>query len=232
MPTESTGDLMTHSSLRLRIAGVAAVAAIALSVLQVLITPAHLDGSTHQLVAAAAAHPTAAYAAGWCEMLWGLCAALACITVTGLVRAGRGSRLTAVGGWLNTISLLSLGFSTLAVSQAALADRAPASVAVRAIDAMNGSPGLVPVLVLLLLGLVFPIVLAVGLARAGLVPWWYVGVAVLGAVFFIGLTDASSIPLRLLAVVPTAVTWAVWAMLLRRVADSPAPAVAEERVAA
>ena len=115
---------MTYSPLRLRVAGVAAVAAIALSVLQVLLTPAHLDGSTHEMAAAAAAHATAAYAAGWCEMLWGLCAALACITVTGLVRAGRGSRLTAVGGWLNTISLLSLGFSTLAVSQVAIADRA------------------------------------------------------------------------------------------------------------
>ena len=223
---------MTYSSLRLRIAGTAAVAAIALSVLQVLITPAHLDGSTHQMVAAAAAHPTAAYAAGWCEMLWGLCAALACITVTGLVRPGRGHRLTAAGGWLNTISLLSLGFSTLAVSQAAIADRAPAPVAVRAIDAMNGSPGLVPVLVLLLLGLLFPIVLGIGLARAGLVAWWYVGAAVLGAVFFIGLTDASSVSLRLLAVVPTAVTWGVWALLLTRTAAAPADAAAEERVAA
>jgi hypothetical protein len=213
---------MTYSLLRLRVAGAAAVAAIALSVLQVLLTPAHLDGSTREMVAAASSHPTAAYAAGWCEMLWGLCAALACITVTGLVRSGRGSRLTAAGGWMNTISLLSLGFSTLAVSQAAIAARAPGSVAVRAIDAMNGSPGLVPVLVLLLLGLLFPIVLAVGLARAGLVGWWYVGVAVLGAVFFIGLTDASSVPLRLLAVVPTAVTWAVWAMLLTRASDVPA----------
>jgi hypothetical protein len=222
---------MTHSSLRLRIAGVAAVAAIVLSVLQVLITPAHLDGSTRQLVAAAAAHPLAAYAAGWCEMLWGLCAALACITVTGLVRTGRGSRLTTVGGWLNTISLLSLGFSTIAVSQAALADRAPASVAARAINAMNGSLGLAPVLVLLLVGLVSPIVLGVGLARAGQVAWWYVGAAVLGPVFFIGLTDASAVPLRLLAVVPTAITWGVWAMLLHKV-DAPAPSPAGERVAA
>jgi hypothetical protein len=217
---------MTYSPLRLRIAGVAAVAAIVLSVLQVLLTPEHLDGSTHEMVAAAAAHPTAAYAAGWCEMLWGLCAALACITVTGLVSAGRGSRLTAVGGWLNTISLLSLGFSTLAVSQAAIADRAPAATAVRAIDAMNGSPGLTPVLVLLLLGLLFPIVLGVGLARAGLVGWWYVGVAILATVFFVGLTDTSSLALRLLAVVPTAVTWAVWVMLLNRaagVATAPSP---------
>jgi hypothetical protein len=223
---------MTFSTLRLRIAGAAAVAAIVLSVLQVLITPAHLDGSTHQMVTAAAAHPMAAYAAGWCEMAWGLCAALACITVTGLVRAGRGSRLTAVGGWLNSISLLSLGFSTIAVSQAALADRAPGSVAVRAIDAMNGSPGLVPVLVLLLLGLLFPIVLGVGLARAGLVPWWYVGVAVLGVVFFVGLTDASSLPLRLVAVVPDAVTWAVWALLLNRTVSAPAEVLAADRVSA
>jgi hypothetical protein len=224
---------MTYSSLRLRVAGVAAVAAIALSVLQVLLTPAHLDGSTHEMVAAAAAHTTAAYAAGWCEMLWGLCAALACITVTGLVRSGRGSRLTVVGGWLNTISLLSLGFSTLAVSQAAIADRAPAATAVRAIDAMNGSPGLTPVLVLLLLGLLFPIVLGVGLARAGLVGWWYVGVAVLASVFFVGLTDASALPLRLLAVVPTALTWATWAWLLNRAADvATAPTRLPETVTA
>jgi hypothetical protein len=222
---------MTYSPTRLRVAGVAAVAAIALSVLQVLLTPAHLDGSTQQMVAAATAHPSAAYAAGWCEMLWGLCAALACITVTGLVRVGRGSRLTAIGGWLNTISLLSLGFSTIAVSQAAIAARAPGSVAVRAIDAMNGSPGLTPVLVLLMLGLLFPIALGVGLARAGLVGWWYVGLAVLGPVFFIGLTDTSALPLRLLAMVPTAVTWGVWAMLLRKV-EAPAPAPAEERVPA
>jgi hypothetical protein len=215
---------MTYSPLRLRVAGVAAVAAIALSALQVLLTPAHLDGSTHEMVAAAAAHPMAAYAAGWCEMLWGVCAALACITVTGLVGAGRGSRLTAVGGWVNTISLLSLGFSTLAVSQVAVADRAPAATAVRAIDVMNGSPGLTPVLVLLLLGLLFPIVFGVGLARAGLVGWWYVGVAVLGTVFFVGLTGASSMPLRLVAVVPTAVTWAVWALLLNRAAEVASPA--------
>ena len=219
---------MTYSPLRLRVAGVAAVAAIALSVLQVLLTPAHLDGSTHEMAAAAAAHATAAYAAGWCEMLWGLCAALACITVTGLVRAGRGSRLTAVGGWLNTISLLSLGFSTLAVSQVAIADRASPATAVRAIDAMNGSPGLTPVLVLLLLGLRFPIVLGVGLARAGLVGWWYVGVTALATVFFVGLTDAASLPLRLVAVVPAAVTWAVWVMLLSRAAGVPSPAPAEQ----
>src|ERR1700712_4185573 len=175
---------MTYSPTRLRVAGVAAVAAITLSVLQVLLTPAHLDGSTHQMVAAAAAHPSAAYAAGWCEMLWGLCAALACITVTGLVRTGRGSRLTAVGGWGNTISLLSLGFSTLAVSQVAIADRASPATAVRAIDAMNGSPGLTPVLVLLLLGLLFPIVLGVGLARAGVGGWGYVGGDAPGTVFF------------------------------------------------
>jgi hypothetical protein len=222
---------MTYSPLRLRVAGVAAVAAIALSVLQVLLTPAHLDGSTHEMVAAAAAHATAAYAAGWCEMLWGLCAALACITVTGLGRVGRGSRLTAVGGWMNTISLLSLGFSTLAVSQVAIADRATAPTAVRAIDAMNGSPGLTPVLVLLLLGLLFPIVLGVGLARAGLVGWWYVGVTVLATVFFVGLTDAASLPLRLVAVVPAAVTWAVWARLLTRAADAVVP-VRQERLAA
>src|ERR1700712_155494 len=219
---------MTYSPTRLRVAGVAAVAAITLSVLQVLLTPAHLDGSTHQMVAAAAAHPSAAYAAGWCEMLWGLCAALACITVTGLVRTGRGRRLTAVGGWGNTLSLLSLGLGTIAVSQAAIAARAPGSVAVRAIDAINGSPGLTPVLVLLLLGLLFPIVLGVGLARAGLVGWWYVGVTVLATVFFVGLTDASSILLRLLAVVPAAVTWALWVMLLNRAAGVASPAPAEQ----
>jgi hypothetical protein len=221
---------MSYSPLRLRVASAAAVAAIALSVLQVFLTPAHLDGSTREMVAAAAAHTTAAYGAGWCEMLWGLCAGLACITVTGLVRNRRGSSLTAVGGWLNTVSLLSLGFSTIAVSQVAIAARTPTAVAVRAVDAMNGSPGLTPVLVLLLLGLLAPIVLAVGLVRSRYVGWWYVAVTVLATVFFVGLTSSSAMPLRLLAVVPTAITWGVWAVLLDRATASVA-AVAEDRVA-
>jgi hypothetical protein len=207
---------MTLTPLRLRIASCAAVGAALLSVIQVLITPAHLDGSTSELVHAAAAHTGAAYAAGWAEMLWGLLAGLACVTLIGIIRPGRGHRLAVAGGWLNTVSLLALGFSTLAISQAAIAAGTDASTATKAIDAMNKSIALSPLLVLLVGGLLFPILLGVGLARSGLVGWWYVGLTVLASVFFIGLGGTAAVALRLLAVLPTAATWLVWATLMNR----------------
>jgi hypothetical protein len=215
---------MNHSSIRLRIAGSAAVAAVVMSVTQVLITPAHLDGSTSDLVTAASRHSGGAYASAWAEMLWGLFAALACITVAGLAPPGRGHRAVLVGGWLNTLSLLGIGFGTVAVTQAAVAAGTSHATAIASIDAINGSAGLAPLLVLLFGGLIFPVVLGVGLARAGLVGWWYVGVTVLSIVFFIGLGGSDAMLLRLVAVVPTCVTWLTWAWLLRRaLAESPEP---------
>jgi hypothetical protein len=202
---------MTFSRTRLRVAAVAAAVAAIVLLLHIVVTPAHLDGSTSQMVAAVRAHPAGAYLAAWGEMVAFALAALACVTVTGLVRSGRGARPTLVGGWLNTVSFLALGFSTIAVTQTSIAAALDAAPAARAIDAMNG-PALAPLLLLLFGGLVFPIVLGVGLVRAGLVGWWYVAVCVLGAAGFV--LGPQSLPLQVVAAVPVLVQLGTWSWLL------------------
>lgn len=94
------------------------------------------------------------------------------------MRSGRGHRLTLVGGWLNTVAALAMGFNAIGFAPTALAQLSDRSATVHAVDLINSSPALVPLLVLLSVGLLFPIGQGIGLARAGVFGWWYVGLTV------------------------------------------------------
>ena len=211
---------MNYSPTRLRVAAGAAAVAIAARALEIVLAPAGVEGSTREMVAAQAAHPVAAYLSTWATMIAFSAAAFACLTLTGLVREGRGAGLARVGGWLNGLSLVVLGTDTLGLAQTAIAGGSDRDAIVRANDAIASSPALLPVILVLVLGLVFPIVQGVGLARAGAVGWWYVAVAVVQAVLFFALGSEHSLALNLVGLVPLAAIWATWSWLLNRAAEA------------
>lgn len=222
---------MEFTPTRLQVAATAAVITVAARAVSVLVEPSGSEGSTRELLAAAAAHPWATRVSVWADMLAFAAAALATVTVTGLVGRGRGRRLTLAGGWLATTSYLALGFSPLGLISIGLAAQPDRPAMAKAYDAVSSDAGLVPILVLLTLGLVFPIVQAVGLGRAGVLGWWFTGVTVLQAVAFFALGNEHSRPLNLLGLVPFAVIFGAFAVLLRSRAtragvDAPASAMA------
>jgi hypothetical protein len=224
---------MNYSPTRLHVAAGAAALAIGARVVEIVVAPAGVEGSTREMVAAQVAHPTASYVSTWATIIAFSAAAFACLTLTGLVRDGRGARLARIGGWLNGLSLIVLGTNTLGLAQTAIAGVGAPATIVKANDAISSSPALAPVIVILALGLVFPIVQGVGLSRAGVVGWWYVALTVVSAVLFFALGGEHSLALNLVGLLPLAAIWATWAWLLNRAADvATAPTRLPETVTA
>ncbi len=222
---------MNYSPTRLRVAAAAAVVAIVARTLELLLAPPGVDASTREMVAAQVAHPTAAYLSSYADMLAFSAAAFACLTLTGLTRDGRGARLARIGGWLNGLSLIALGTDAIGIAQIAIADGSDRASIIKANDAITSSPALLPIIIVLMLGLVFPILQGVGLLRAGAVGWWYVATTVVAAVFFFVFGGEHSVALNLVGMVPLAAIWGTWALLLNRAADVVVP-VRQERLAA
>jgi hypothetical protein len=81
------------------------------------------------------------------------------------------------------------------------------------------SPTLDAFVILLLVGELAMVAFASGLARAGLVGWWYVGAAVAALAGYVVTADSSNHLVVLAGFVPLAVTWLVLGRLLR--ADRP-----------
>lgn len=222
---------MNYSPTRLRVAAAAAVAAIVARTLELLLAPPGVDASTREMVAAQAAHPTAAYLSSYATMLAFSAAAFACLTLTGLTRDGRGARLARIGGWLNGLALIALGTDAIGIAQIAIAGGSDRSAIIKANEAITSSPALLPIIIVLMLGLVFPILQGVGLLRVGAVGWWYVATTVVAAVFFFVFGGEHSVALNLVGMVPLAAIWGTWALLLNRAADVVVP-VRQERLAA
>lgn len=216
---------MHLTSVRLRIASGAGVLAIGGIVGQALLEPKGAEQSTAAALNAAAAHQGAWFVADWAEILGFSSAAFVLVTVVGLVR-GRGVWLTAVGGWLSTVALLVIGLNALSLAQGVFARQPDRSAMVHAVDDLQSSAAVVPLLALAALSLVGPVLLAFGVQRAGLVGWWLPSVAVLGVALYavLGGGDDGGLP-AVLVQVPLAVQIGTYCVLMaRRASSAPAPA--------
>jgi hypothetical protein len=203
---------MNFSPLRLRLACLAGVVAIVGTIASKLLEPSGAEKSTTRAFALARAHQGAWFASTWAEIIGFTAAALLVVTVTGLVR-GRGFWLTAIGGWLTTMSFLVIGLNGLSLAQGVMARQPDQAAMIHTYDQINSSAALLPLLIFALLSAVAPIVLALGLWRSGLIGWWLPAVSVASVVLFTALGGGdSSSAVGALVQIPTCVELAglIW----------------------
>jgi hypothetical protein len=182
---------MNFSPLRLRLACIAGIVAVIGTLASKLLEPSGAEKSTTQAFALARAHQAAWFASTWAEIIGFTTAALLVATVTGLVR-GRGVWLTAIGGWLTTMSFLVIGLNGLSLAQGVMARQPDQAAMIHTYDQINSSAALLPLLIFALLSAVAPIVLAVGLWRSGLIGWWLPAVSIASVVLFSALGGGDS----------------------------------------
>ena len=207
---------MNFSPLRLRLASVAGVLAIIATLASKLLEPSGAEKSTTKSFALARAHQGAWFASNWAEIIGFTTAALLVVTVTGLVR-GRGMWLTAIGGWLTTVSFLVIGLSAISLVQGVMARQPDQSVMIHTYDQINSSAALLPLLILALLSAVAPMAFTAGLWRAGLVGWWLPAVSVASVALYtvLGGGDNSSI-MGAVVQIPTCVQFAALIWIIQR----------------
>jgi hypothetical protein len=207
---------MNFSPLRLRLAGIAGVIAIIATLASKLLEPSGAEKSTTKAFTLARAHQAAWFTSAWAEIIGFTAAALMVITVTGLVR-GRGIWLTAIGGWLTTVSFLVIGLSALSLAQGVMARQPDQSAMIHTYDQINSSAALLPLLILAILSAVAPVVFAFGLWRAGLVGWWLPAISVFSVVLFtvLGGGDSSAV-MGAIVQIPTCIQFAVLIWIIRR----------------
>jgi hypothetical protein len=216
---------MNFSPLRLRLACVAGVLAIIATLASKLLEPSGAEKSTTKAFALARAHQGAWFASTWAEIVGFTAAALLVITVTGLVR-GRGVWLTAIGGWLTTMSFLVIGLNAISLVQGVMARQPDQQSMIHTYNQINSSAALLPLLICALLSAVAPILLAFGLWRAGLIGWWLPALSVASAVLFTALGGGdSSSALGALVQIPTCVEFGALIWILRRQTAQPAAVV-------
>jgi hypothetical protein len=198
-----------------RLAGAAALGAVVLRAASILTWPPDSDGTSAQMVATAAEHPTAWNLATWAEVGCWLLAGLAALAVVRLVD-GRGRWLTRIGGWVHGSSLVTLALVGGAMNAVTgvLAQEPDRALMVRVVDDLHDAGALLPFVLLVVLGEHFAIVLAAGLARARLVGWWFPGLALLGAAAYVLTSDSSDHAVVLAGFAPIALFWVVLARLL------------------
>ena len=200
---------------RLRlVAAAAAVVAVVARVTSIFLWPPDSDASHARMIATAAAHPSAWNAAAAAEALGWLAAGFAVLTALHLV-SGRGRVLTRLGGWVYGASLLALGFVGGAMNSvtATLASEPNRALMVE-VQGDFHEPILNAFVTLILLGELALVVFAVGLARARLIGWWYVVLAVMAVAGYVVTSTSSNHLVVLAGFAPLGASWLVVAWLL------------------
>ncbi len=203
-----------QSRLRL-VAAAAAVVAVVARVSSIFLWPPDSDASHARMIATAAAHPSAWNAAAAAEAVGWLAAGFAVLTALHLV-SGRGRVLTRLGGWVYGVSLLALGFVGGAMNSvtATLASEPNRALMVE-VQGDFHEPILNAFVTLILLGELALVLFAVGLARARLIGWWYVVLAVMALAGYIVTSSSSNHLVVLAGFAPLGASWLVLAWLLR-----------------
>ena len=214
---------LDHGPVRLRLGAAAGVLGVLFAAARVLFASSYDQTHVAHALAWAAAHPTLVFLVDLCEMLAFSLIAFSAITLTGLVR-GRGKWLTQVGGWGTTISFLVIAFSASGALTASLASLPDRPSAVGAVTHFEHSGQVAMVLVPMVSSVLWPLLLGFGLARAGLVGWWYAGLVVVWTVLEAAVSSTG--PVALIGnILPLALVVAVWVKLLldrARLVTSPA----------
>ena len=207
---------MNFSARRLRIAMAAAIVAIVGILAGPGLEPSGAESSTAKAFTLARAHEGLFIASVWADMIGFCAAAFAAVTVAGLIR-GRGAQLTAAGGWLTTVAMLSIGLNLLGLAQIVLAQQPDQAAMTHAYDQIDSSRAWTPFFVIASFSVVGPVVLALGLWRARQVGWWLPALALFAVAWFVALGrgDADS-TLGVLVQIPLCVEIGVWLRTLRR----------------
>jgi hypothetical protein len=204
---------------RLTVAAGAAVLATAARTASILLWPPNSDASHARMLATAGLHRTAWELATATESVAWLAAGFAVITAMALVTS-RGWWLTRIGGWVYGASLVALGFVGAAMNSVTkvLATQPHRSAMVAVQDHLH-TPSLNALVMLVLIGELCSIVFALGLARAGLVGWWFPVLAFVALAAYVVTSDASAHLVVLAGFVPLALSW----LTLARLMAAPAP---------
>lgn len=212
----------TPPLLASRAAGGAALAAIVLRILSIFVWPPDSDASTGAMVATAHRNAGAWVAATWLEVGCWVLAGVATLAV--LRRVGtRGRWLAGVGGWVHGSSLLTLGLvgGAMNATTGVLAQEPDRALMVRAVGDLKGAEALMPFVLLVMIGELFAVALAAGLARARLVGWWFPVLALGAEATYLLTSDSSAHLVNLLGFLPLGVFWLVLARLLLAKPDRP-----------
>ncbi|SEP57754.1 hypothetical protein [Microlunatus flavus] len=172
-PAASTGDPGVGRTFSL-LGGAALALGPLLIVGGTLTSPPQASGSRADYIASLAADPALTHLSaslfhyGWVALTFGFLAAV------GLVRGARGRTLALVGGIGGSLGALQMSGLLLADWSDGAAGRiVPLDQAVAILEAMDGSVSMAIWLSSAkVLAIVFPVLLFLGLARAGVVSWW------------------------------------------------------------
>jgi hypothetical protein len=203
---------LDHGPVRLRLGAVAGVLGVLFAAGRVLFASSYDQSHVARALAWAAEHPTTVFLVDLCEMLGFSLIAFSCLTLTGLVR-GRGKWLTQVGGWGTAISFLVIAFNGSGALMASLASWTDRHAALGAINHFQHSGQVAMLLVPMISSVLWPLLLGLGLPRAGLVGWWYAGLVVVWTVLEAVVSSTGSVAL-VGNIVPLALVVAVWVKLL------------------
>jgi hypothetical protein len=182
------------------------------------------EGDTATQLAAAAAHPTAQFLAGFLEAVSGWLLVPAAVGVAARL-TGRGRVLGAVAASMAVCT--AFAFSALGAMNAyftGMARELDRTQAIRLYDKVTDSPYLMPFVVLIFVGILGQVLLPWAAFRGGLVRWWIPALATAGAVLETAVSGVEGATAALLGL-PVTVAYVLFAgALLRRpapIASSP-----------
>jgi hypothetical protein len=216
-PSASSSSRSSGTSLApalSRAAVAAALVAVVARVASIFLWPPNSDASHAKMLATAADHHGAWTAATAAEVVAWLSAGFAVLAVVPLAH-GRGRIPTRIGGWWYGVSLITLGLVGGAMNSVTgvIAQEPQRSLMVR-VQGDLSSPVLNAFVFVILIGELMLIVFAVGVARARLAGWWYVGLSVLAVAGYVLTADSSNHLVVLAGFIPLGVSWLALARVL------------------
>lgn len=212
------------------VAAAAAVVAVVARVASIFLWPPDADADHARMLATAAAHYTGWTAATAVETVAWVAAGCAVLAAIPLV-SGRGRLLTRLGGGVYGASLVTLGLVGGAMnSVTGVIAREPHRALMVQVQGDLSSPVLNSFVALIMLGELMGVVFAVGLARAGLLGWWYVAASVAAVLGYVLTSDSGNHLVILASFAPLGATWLVLAA--RLMGGSPRPGSLRERALA
>lgn len=210
---------MSVTQRRLQLAAVAGAAAVAARAISILAWPPDSDASHARMVATAASHPAGWLVGTYAEVVCWVLIAFAILTAIRVV-PGRGFWLTQIGGWVSGVAMLVLGLvgGAMNVDTLVIAQQPERSAMVRLVDAQHASAAMAPFIAVILVGELFLVPFAVGIARSGLAGRWLPVAAAAACVGYVATGDSSNHLVVLAAFVPLALVWLAVSRLLWRAA--------------
>jgi hypothetical protein len=173
-PTTTTpAPVRSASSLLVPVAGGALIAGSLLYVAGMATSPSAVSVEPADYIASLARDPGQTTLSAVLLHYGNLALALAWLAVPALVRGRKGRIGTIAGALVTAVGLVTVaGFVLYDYWTGAIGRLLDADTAVELFDTVAADPGLVPVGLLTLFGLLGPVVAFVGLARAGVTGWW------------------------------------------------------------